>query len=154
MGLFDAVRKSFNKPSPVHGSDSEDVQQATSQQPAAEPSPRHPEPAPLVVPEVQPTELIPRHATGTAPRLLDCREPFEWAQLRIPGSLHIPMNQIPGRLDELDQGQEWIVVCAHGNRSYAVAGYLIQNGFQASSLAGGVTDWWMRGGETESDFRR
>jgi hypothetical protein len=30
----------------------------------------------------------------------------------------------------------------------------LHNGLQASSLAGGVTDWWMRGGETESDYRR
>jgi rhodanese-related sulfurtransferase len=63
------------------------------------------------------------------------------------------MNQIPNRLEELDGEQEIVVVCAHGNRSYAVAGFLIYNGFQASSLAGGVTDWWMKGGQTESDFR-
>ena len=65
-----------------------------------------------------------------------------------------PMNQIPTRLAELDKDEEWVVVCAHGNRSYSVAGYLIVNGYKASSLAGGVTDWWMRGGETESDLRR
>jgi len=148
MGLMDAVRKTFGKPSPVHHSRSE-----------AEPSEGREQAVPkgeqgvLLVPEVQPSDLITRYQNGVAPKLLDCREPFEWRQLRIPGSVHIPMNQIPGRLDELDMDEEWVVVCAHGNRSYAVAGYLIHNGFQATSLAGGVTDWWMRGGETESDFR-
>ena len=148
MGLMDAVRKTFGKPSPVH-----------HPQPEAEPSDVQGKPVasgesgPLVIPEVQPADVIASYQNGAVPKLLDCREPFEWRQMRIPGSVHIPMNQIPGRLDELAQEEEWVVVCAHGNRSYAVAGYLVHNGYRASSLAGGVTDWWMRGGETESDFR-
>lgn len=135
MGWFDSVKRSFSKPAPVH--------QPAEAQPAA------PEPAPLIVPELQPADLIPRLREGGSLRLIDCRELFEWQQVRIPGSVHIPMNQIPMRLAELDRDQEWVVVCAHGNRSYSVAGYLIANGYQASSLAGGVTDWWMRGGEVE-----
>ena len=140
MGLFDSVKRSFSKPAPVH--------QPDESQRAAQ------EPAPLIVPEIQPADLIPLQRAGTAPNFIDCREPFEWQQVRIPGSLHIPMNQIPMRLAELDKDEDWVVVCAHGNRSYSVAGYLIMNGYKASSLAGGVTDWWMRGGETESDLRR
>lgn len=143
MGLFDAVRKTFNKPSPVHHPS--EAEEATA---------RPEEPAPIVVPEIQPAELIPVYEAGNAPRLLDCREPYEWNQVRIPGSLHIPMNQIPRRLAELDTADEWVVVCAHGNRSFSVAGYLIHNGYRASSLAGGVTDWWMRGGKTEGAARR
>jgi rhodanese-related sulfurtransferase len=143
MALFESVKKTFTKPAPVHSkSQAEATESASRQQ------------EPIVVPEVQPADLIPQYRTGAAPKLLDCREPFEWAQVRIPGSLHIPMNEIPSRLGELDPTAEWVVVCAHGNRSYAVAGYLLHNGLQASSLAGGVTDWWMRGGETESDYRR
>lgn len=109
---------------------------------------------PVEVPEILCADLIPLYRSGAGPRLLDCREPFEWAQVRIPGSLHIPMNDIPERLQELDPAAEWVVVCAHGNRSFSVADYLLRNGVQAASLAGGVTDWWMRGGETESDYRR
>lgn len=143
MALFESVKKTFTKPAPVH---------SKSQAEAAQPASQQREP--VVVPEIQPADLIPLYRDGAAPKLLDCREPFEWAQVRIPGSLHIPMNEIPARLGELDSDAEWVVVCAHGNRSYAVAGYLLHNGLQASSLAGGVTDWWMRGGETESDYRR
>ena len=84
MGLFDAVRKTFNKPSPVH-------HPSESEQAEARPV----EPAQIVVPEIQPVELIPVYEAGNAPRLLDCREPYEWQQVHIPGSLHIPMNQIP-----------------------------------------------------------
>lgn len=147
MALFDSVKRTVAKPSPVHQPSRTDEAAPSTRQPG-------PQPEPIVVPEIQPGELIPQYRNGAAPKLLDCREPFEWAQVRIPGSLHIPMNEIPARLDELDPDSEWVVVCAHGNRSYAVAGYLLHNGLKASSLAGGVTDWWMRGGETESDYRR
>jgi rhodanese-related sulfurtransferase len=147
MALFDSLRKAVAKPSAVPNVSQSGAPIEAVQRPA-------PQPEPIVVPEIQPGELIPQYRNGAAPRLLDCREPFEWAQVRIPGSLHIPMNEIPARLGELDPNSEWVVVCAHGNRSFAVAGYLLHNGLKASSLAGGVTDWWMRGGETESDYRR
>ena len=139
MGLFDAVRRTIHKPTPAS--------QARVDAPQPAPSPE-----PLIVPEAHAVDLIPAYRAGSAPQLLDCREPFEWRQVRIPGSLHIPMNQIPGRLGELDRDRAWVVVCAHGNRSLAVAGFLIERGFKASSLAGGVTDWYARGGDVESDF--
>lgn len=141
MALFDSVKKALNRPEPARAGD-----------PPAAAAPR-PAPEDIRPPEVKVLDLLPAYHNGSAPQLLDCREPAEWQQVRIPGSLHIPMNQIPARLAELDQGEEWVVVCAHGNRSLAVAGYLIANGFRASSLAGGVSDWWMRGGPTESDAR-
>lgn len=141
MAWFGASKKKMGETSPVHHQAQVETQSAPVQEPP-------------IVPEIQSSELIAQYRNGTAPKLLDCREPFEWAQVRIPGSIHIPMNQIPQRLGELDPNAEWVVVCAHGNRSYAVAGYLLHNGLKAASLAGGVTDWWMRGGDTESDTRR
>lgn len=147
MAWFGTSKKKAIEPSPVHYSAQVEAQPAP---------PRQPEPVqePPLVPEVQPSELMAQYRNGATPKLLDCREPFEWAQVRIPGSIHIPMSQIPDRLGELDPSAEWVVVCAHGNRSYAVAGYLLHHGLKAASLAGGVTDWWMRGGDTESDYRR
>ncbi len=140
MSLFDILRRTPKVP-PV-------------QPEPAQPEQRRADPPEIRVPEIQALDLIAKlqNGAGRMPALLDCREPFEWRQVRIPGSLHIPMNDIPRRLAELDPDQEWVVVCAHGNRSFAVAGYLIHNGFKASSLAGGVTDWWMRGGPTERDM--
>jgi rhodanese-related sulfurtransferase len=143
MALFGAFKKSPPKAA---------TDPAAAPQPASRPA--APPPKPVIVTEIQPAELIAQAQAGEALKLLDCREPFEWAQVRIPGSLHIPMNDIPARLGELDPEADWVVVCAHGNRSFAVAGYLLQNGLKARSLAGGVTDWWMRGGATESDYRR
>ncbi len=116
--------------------------------------PQAPEPAEIIIPEVVPADLMAERRNGQQPMLLDCREDYEWRQVRIPGSLHIPMRQIPGRLAEIDRAANIVVVCAHGNRSYSVAGYLIENGFAARSLRGGVAEWQARGGDVESDYTR
>jgi rhodanese-related sulfurtransferase len=113
-----------------------------------------PEPEEVKIVEVAATDLIVERHSGHQPLLLDCREDYEWRQVRIPRSLHIPMRQIPVRLAELDRAADIVVVCAHGNRSYSVAGYLIENGFAARSLRGGVAEWQARGGEIESDTMR
>lgn len=72
--------------------------------------------------------------------VLDCREPVEWAHGHIEGAVHIPMNEIPGRLDEVPDGQ-LLVVCKVGGRSAQVTGYLLQQGRDAVNLDGGMLDW-------------
>jgi rhodanese-related sulfurtransferase len=141
MKLLDAIKRSLGS-----GSIS------TSTQPPA--SPPAPEPAEVIIPEIAPADLMAERSNGHQPILLDCREDHEWRQVRIPGSLHIPMRQIPGRLAEIDAATDIVVVCAHGNRSYSVTGYLIENGFAARSLRGGVAGWQAQGGEVESDTTR
>ncbi len=74
--------------------------------------------------------------------LLDVREPFEYNYARIDGSLHIPMNQIPDRLTEIDTENEYVVICHHGIRSQQVAMYLVQSGFsKIYNLSGGIEAW-------------
>ena len=100
------------------------------------------------MPEVTATELRAELRNGgTRYLLLDCRENYERRQGYIPGSTHIVMREIPYRLGELDRAADIVVVCAHGNRSYGVAGYLIENGFRARSLKGGTAGWQAQGGE-------
>jgi queuine tRNA-ribosyltransferase len=100
--------------------------------------------------EVTPAELKAEQGGPRPPLLLDVREPHEWRQGRIPGSLHIPMNQVPARLEEIERNASVIVVCAHGQRSYNVAAYLLRQGFQARSLRGGVVEWYVQRGEIET----
>jgi rhodanese-related sulfurtransferase len=70
------------------------------------------------------------------------REPQEYAYCRIEGSLHIPMNDIPARLGELDPAREIIVICHHGMRSQSVADYLIRQNFgNVANLRGGIDAW-------------
>lgn len=115
--------------------------------------PPEPDPDDLILPEIDPARLIAQIKDGGQLVILDCREPWERKQLRIPGSLHIPMNETPARLHELPSGQEIYVVCAHGNRSAGVSGYLLQQGFRAVNLRGGMAAWQTQGGPTESDYR-
>ena len=120
--------------------------------PAAPPRPLpppEPEPDEIHVPELSVAELREVLHSDQPPLLLDVREPYEWRQVHLPAALHIPMNEIPHRLAELPQTSVIVVFCAHGMRSYDVAGYLIDHGYQASSLAGGITEWVRSGGEYE-----
>jgi rhodanese-related sulfurtransferase len=104
--------------------------------------------------EIDVTELMTERQKGNPLLLLDCRETHEWIHMRIPGSLHVPMNTIPNRLAELDKEADIVVVCAHGVRSYDVAGYLTENGFSARSLKGGLAMWHAQGGDVESDYAK
>lgn len=77
-----------------------------------------------------------------APLLLDVREPWEFELCSIKNSILIPMGQIPAKLDELNPGQEIVVICHHGIRSARVCHYLEHMGFQnVINLSGGVDAW-------------
>lgn len=103
------------------------------------------EPEPDVL-EVTAEDLMAALAGNNPPLVLDVREDYEWRQVRMPGALHIPMNDVPARLDELAATRPLVVVCAHGSRSYSVAAWLGEQGVAASSLAGGITRWAQVGG--------
>jgi rhodanese-related sulfurtransferase len=67
---------------------------------------------PQVVPSVSPAE-VPADAA-----VLDVREPDEWAVGHIPGALHVPLTDVPFRLDALPRARS-VVVCRNGGRSAA-----------------------------------
>ncbi len=74
--------------------------------------------------------------------LLDVREDAEIATAKINGSLHIPMGNIPSRVNELFKDKRIIVHCHHGGRSMRVTRWLRDNGFEnVSNLAGGIDAW-------------
>lgn len=74
--------------------------------------------------------------------LLDVREDNEFEFSHIKGSKHIPLNQIPQRIKELDFGSETIVICHHGIRSQQAAVFLDHSGFnQIYNLSGGIDAW-------------
>lgn len=74
--------------------------------------------------------------------LLDVREPWEVALAAIPGSVSIPMNEIPARLEELRGAGEIIVMCHSGGRSQRIADFLAARGFAGvGNLQGGISAW-------------
>lgn len=78
------------------------------------------------------------------PILLDVREFSEVQLCEIPGSIHMPMNTIPTRLDELDNLVPIVCICHHGMRSMQVAHFLKQHDFESVfNLTGGIHAWAM-----------
>jgi rhodanese-related sulfurtransferase len=76
------------------------------------------------------------------PVVVDVREQRELDIAKLDGAMHIPMQTIPARQDELDRGSEIVVVCHHGGRSMQVAMFLERAGFgRVYNLAGGVDAW-------------
>ena len=73
--------------------------------------------------------------------LLDVREDDEWQRGHAPGARHIPMGQIPARLDDIDPAAKLYVVCGVGGRSQRVAQYLAQNGYAPVNVSGGMVAW-------------
>lgn len=70
--------------------------------------------------------------------LLDVRHPEELAVESVPGALNIPLNQLRSRLDELPKDQEILVFCRSGQRAYYATRMLLQKGFKARNVSGGM----------------
>jgi rhodanese-related sulfurtransferase len=75
---------------------------------------------------------------GSASLLLDVREPAEIADYAVPGALNIPLKQLRSRLAEIPRDREIAVICRSGQRAYLATRILLQNGFDAKTLSGGV----------------
>jgi glyoxylase-like metal-dependent hydrolase (beta-lactamase superfamily II)/rhodanese-related sulfurtransferase len=78
-------------------------------------------------------DLAAEFAAGLRPTVLDVRRNQERAQQRIDGSTHIPIHEIPQRLDELPDGPVW-VHCAGGYRAGVVASLLDARGIEAVAV--------------------
>ncbi len=97
----------------------------------------------MMVPQVSVTEL-PDDAV-----ILDVREQDEWDAGHAPGAVHIPLGELPSRLDELPDtdAATLAVVCRHGGRSARAAAWLAQQGFDVANLDGGMAAWHSAGKE-------
>jgi rhodanese-related sulfurtransferase len=69
---------------------------------------------------------------------LDVRHAKEFSHARLPKALNIPLHEIRLRLNELDKDKNYICYCSTGRRSSAAAFLLVQNGYKASVLNGGI----------------
>jgi rhodanese-related sulfurtransferase len=87
------------------------------------------------VPSVEPAG-VPADA-----RILDVREPDEWDAGHVEGALHIPLAELPGRVGELPDDENLYVVCRTGGRSARAVAWLVQNGYDAVNLDGGMGAW-------------
>jgi len=70
--------------------------------------------------------------------LLDVRDPMELAVENVPSAVNIPIDQLRARLDELPRDREILVICRSGQRAYYATRMLLQRGFNARTLSGGM----------------
>ena len=70
--------------------------------------------------------------------ILDVREPIELAVEGVPGALNIPLGQLRTRLGELPRDREINVICRSGQRAYLATRILLQSGFTARNVSGGM----------------
>jgi adenylyltransferase/sulfurtransferase len=92
--------------------------------------------------EITPEDLKARLDAGTAPAILDVREPWEHEIAALPGARLIPMDSLPMRLGELPAEGEVVVYCHHGMRSAAVVEWLrAAQEIPAVNLRGGIDAW-------------
>ncbi|WP_026918519.1 rhodanese-like domain-containing protein [Gordonia shandongensis] len=73
--------------------------------------------------------------------LLDVRENDEWCEAHVRGALHIPLDDVPARIDEIDLESELLVVCRTSGRSFRLAQYLSMRGIPGTVVKGGMVAW-------------
>ncbi|WP_433870792.1 rhodanese-like domain-containing protein [Saccharopolyspora sp. CA-218241] len=101
------------------------------------------------IPGVQPEDLPADLPEGSA--LLDVREDDEWRAGHAAEAVHLPMSELPQRLDEIPEADRLYVVCRSGGRSARVTAYLNANGWDAVNVERGMNGWAATGRPLVSD---
>jgi NADPH-dependent 2,4-dienoyl-CoA reductase/sulfur reductase-like enzyme/rhodanese-related sulfurtransferase len=70
--------------------------------------------------------------------VLDVRNPPELAVESVPGAFNIPLPQLRARLGELPRDREILILCRSAQRAYYATRILMQNGFKARNISGGM----------------
>jgi phage shock protein E len=94
---------------------------------------------------LSPADVQEKIAADSTIVVLDVRTPSEWhsATGHLPGALLIPVQELAGRVGELDpyKHRPMIVYCRTQNRSTHAASFLKEHGFNVTVMAGGITRW-------------
>ena len=101
--------------------------------------PIHLDAPPDEFPSISVGELRERLAQGAV--LIDVRQPEEHADASIPGSILIPLSELPSRLVEIPASREILVHCRSGKRSARAVAFLRDQELNAINVAGGIEAW-------------
>jgi rhodanese-related sulfurtransferase len=83
--------------------------------------------------------------------VLDVREDDEFADGHVPNVHHIPLGQLPDKFHLIPKEEKIFVICRSGARSQSGADYLISQGYDAISVAGGTMGWISSGRDVSFD---
>ena len=92
--------------------------------------------------EIDVLELNKQLQNGSTKIIIDVREDFELEISKLVGAIHIPMNELPKRIDELNIDNEYVIMCRTGLRSAQMCEFLSNQNFKfVSNLKGGINEW-------------
>jgi rhodanese-related sulfurtransferase len=91
--------------------------------------------------EITAKQLEQKLNAGEKVNIIDVREDEEVAMGKIPGAKHIPLGQIPERIEELDKNEHYYMVCRSGGRSGNACQFLMQKGYNVTNMSGGMLAW-------------
>ena len=95
-----------------------------------------------MIEEITVTELNKKISNKEDFILLDVRTDSEYYLSSIDGAFHIPMNDVPNKLDSLEKDKEIIVQCKSGVRSAKICEFLSKNDYtDVKNLKGGIVAW-------------
>ena len=77
--------------------------------------------------------------------IIDVREPEEYAQASVPGTLNVPLSRFGSTLGDIPFGRTVYVMCAGGGRSSRATEDLTGRGYDAVNVMGGITEWYRSG---------
>lgn len=84
--------------------------------------------------------------------LVDVREADEWAAGHAPNAIHIPLGELPSRLDELPETDDPVaIVCRMGGRSARAVQWLVHQGYDVANVEGGMLEWQRAGKQLTAD---
>jgi rhodanese-related sulfurtransferase len=82
--------------------------------------------------------------------VLDVREDDEWEAGHAPGAVHVPLGDLPARHGELPAEEDLYVVCRSGGRAARAAAWLVEGGYDAVVVDGGMGAWAQAGRPMEA----
>ena len=105
--------------------------------------------------KIETKELLELYAQGVV-QLIDIRFLEEHAAWQIGIGVHIPLNELPDRLDEIDSTKTVVTMCPHYDRAEIARLYLTLRGFRARYLTDGMLGLvdYLRGDRARDYLRR
>jgi rhodanese-related sulfurtransferase len=95
-------------------------------------------------PAVTASEAVRLVAEGAL--VVDVRRAFEWNRVHIPSAVHLPLEALADGCVDLPDDRLLITFCTGGLRSAGAANLLVENGFEAVNMTGGLIQWRAAGG--------
>jgi len=105
--------------------------------------------------KIQIPELIEGYAKGEI-ELIDIRFNEEYEMWHLGIGKHIPLNELPDRLDEIDKNKIIVTMCPHYDRAEIARLFLTMKGYKAKYLTDGMLGLvdYFRGDKAKNYLKR